>query len=165
MEETEKSLKTNTPDMPRQEMKNWKMPILPVVAVVAVIILLLVVIIAIVGHKRHTSTKTTFGTQVVQPAQVTITSSGFMPATIRVKVGQAVIWTNNDTQGHQVASDPYPTDNTLPGLNSEQKIEPGQSYSYIFKTADTYTYHDNLNPSVKGTVIVGSTQSGSNKAK
>ena len=80
-----------------------------------------------------------------------------MPATVSVKVGQAVVWTNADSQPHGVASDPYPTDDKLPGLNSGA-TQPmlHDRYSYIFKTVGTYTYHDSKHPSVMGTVIVKS---------
>jgi plastocyanin len=90
------------------------------------------------------------------PAEVDITATGFLPATITVKPGQDVEWVNKDANPHLVASDPYPTDNKLPGLNSQQSIASGAMYNYTFEAAGTYTYHDDLNPSLMGIVIVGS---------
>ncbi|HSW85793.1 MAG TPA: cupredoxin domain-containing protein [Candidatus Saccharimonadales bacterium] len=91
----------------------------------------------------------------ISPAQVSITSTGFMPATITIKTDQAVTWTNQDSSPHWVASDPYPYDNTLAGLNSKHNLAVRDSYSYLFNKVGTYTYHDNLNPyTIKGTVIV-----------
>jgi plastocyanin len=90
------------------------------------------------------------------PGQVSITGTSFIPATITVKVGQAVTWTNTDNAAHTVASDPYPSDNTLAALNSGQNLTAANDhYTYVFRTAGTYTYHDDRNPYVlEGTVIV-----------
>jgi plastocyanin len=88
-------------------------------------------------------------------AQVNIQSNNFSPKTISVKVGQAVTWINNDASPHQIASDPYPTDNTLSALNSKSDLYTNDKYSYVFDKPGTYTYHDELNPFVfDGTIIV-----------
>jgi plastocyanin len=89
------------------------------------------------------------------PVQVNITNNGFVPATISVKVGQAVTWLNSDTAPHVVASDPYPTDNALAGFDSGQSLSVNDHYSFVFDKAGTYTYHDDLSPyTLLGTVIV-----------
>lgn len=88
------------------------------------------------------------------PAAVEITKAGFYPATISVKKGSVVTWTNKDTKPHQVASDPHPTHTALPGLGSIV-LTKGDSFSFIFEKTGTYTYHDHLNPlKFKGTIIV-----------
>ena len=72
-----------------------------------------------------------------------------------IKAGQAVVWTNKDNAPHAVASDPYPTDNTLRQFNSLTNISPSDTYSFVFNKAGTYTYHDDRNPySFIGTVVV-----------
>lgn len=90
------------------------------------------------------------------PGQVSITNTSFVPATITVKVGQAVTWTNTDNAPHTVASDPYPSDNTLAALNSGQNLTAANDhYSFVFHKAGTYTYHDDQNPYLlEGTVVV-----------
>ncbi|MFI5270579.1 MAG: cupredoxin domain-containing protein [Candidatus Saccharimonadales bacterium] len=88
-------------------------------------------------------------------AQVTIQNNNFSPKTITVKVGQAVTWVNSDASLHQIASDPYPTDNNLSSLNSKTDLSANDKYSYVFNKPGTYTYHDELNPfAFDGTVIV-----------
>jgi len=90
------------------------------------------------------------------PAAVSITGSGFNPSTISIKVGQAVVWTNSDTNPHFVTSnDPKPSGNE-PDPKSGQAISAGSSYDYVFTKAGTYTYHDDLNPSsgFQGVVVV-----------
>lgn len=127
------------------------------------VIIGLVVLVVAVGlgayFAFHASHKSTTGSvtsiKKIAPAQVSITSAGFVPATIAVKVGQAVVWTNKDSSPHWVASDPYPTDNALAGLNAKQDMNYNGSFSFIFSKAGTYTYHDQLNPyTLKGTIVV-----------
>jgi len=90
-----------------------------------------------------------------QTALVTITSSGFSPATVSVAAGTQVTWTNNDTAPHQVAADPHPLHSSIPNFDSDQLLQPGDSFSFVFETPGTYTYHDQLNPlKLLGTVVV-----------
>jgi plastocyanin len=108
------------------------------------------------GNNTSSNKGSTAALLAAAPGQVSITSSSFIPATITVKVGQAVTWTNTDNASHTVASDPYPSDNTLAGLNSGQNLTAANDhYTYVFHSAGTYTYHDDRNPYLlEGTVIV-----------
>jgi plastocyanin len=128
-------------------------------SVVSVALVLLVLIVGAFffasGSTPSTPSNATASVSSSIPAKVTITSVSFVPATVRVKVGQVVTWTNNDTSQHIVASDPYPTDNSVPGFNAKQAMSTNDSFSYVFNKVGTYTYHDDLNPySLEGTVIV-----------
>lgn len=94
-------------------------------------------------------------TTVVGPAaSVSITSSGFSPASVTVKAGQTVTWTNNDSRTHQPAVDPHPVHSNLPGFDSAPGIAAGQTYSFTFTKAGTWAYHDHLFSFRTGTVIV-----------
>lgn len=84
---------------------------------------------------------------------VNITSSGFLPKDITVKVGESVTWVNEDTVGHTVNSAVHPTHLVYPPLNLGT-IKPGVQVSLNFPKAGTYQYHDHLNPSLTGSVIV-----------
>lgn len=107
------------------------------------------------SNKKTSSSGNSTTTKNIVDAQVNITSHGFIPASISIKVNQAVTWTNTDNAPHLVASDPYPTDNGLAGFNSKQKLILHDNYSFIFDKAGIYNYHDDLNPyTIKGTVIV-----------
>jgi plastocyanin len=91
----------------------------------------------------------------VAPADVNITSKGFVPATVSIKVGQGVAWTNADVIPHFVIADnPTPLTATEPLPNSGKALGPTDSYSYVFNQAGTYGYHDSLSPNFKGTVVV-----------
>lgn len=93
------------------------------------------------------------GAMMHEEHKVSITASGFVPKTITIKAGQSVTWTNNDTQDHTVNSAPHPTHTAYPPLNLGV-IKPGESKSLAFPTAGTYKYHDHLNPSLTGSVVV-----------
>lgn len=125
--------------------------------VMAVLLLLIVAVgvYSLSSNNKSLSTTGTASLAALSPAQVSITSSGFVPAVISVKVGQAVTWTNADASTHLVASDPYPTDNALAGFDSHQALSTNDHYSFVFNKAGTYTYHDDLNPyAFQGTIIV-----------
>jgi plastocyanin len=77
---------------------------------------------------------------------VTIQNYAFSPATITVKVGDTVTWMNNDSTAHSATADDGSFDTGL--------FSPGQSKSFTFKKAGTYTYHCSAHPYMKGTVIV-----------
>jgi plastocyanin len=120
-----------------------------IVPVIVVVLLAVVVSAYLLVQSRHTKTQTT------PPAQVTITSHGFSPETIRIRVGQSVVWTNKDSRTHQVASDPYPSDTGLSGFLDPVPMQTGQTYGFTFGTKGIFTYHDQLQPyGFKGEVTV-----------
>lgn len=82
-------------------------------------------------------------------ASVAIVSSsaGYSPATLTVKKGTTVTWTNNDTVRHNVMSD---SGNVL----SSPYLSKGESWSYTFNTPGTYPYHCTPHPWMKAKVIV-----------
>lgn len=124
------------------------------------IIVLLLLVIGVgaftLSSGSNNPSSSTASLLATKPGQVSVTDAGFVPATITVKVGQAITWTNTDNSAHTVASDPYPSDNTLAGLNSAQSLTAANDhYTFVFHKAGTYTYHDDLNPyTIEGTVIV-----------
>jgi plastocyanin len=113
------------------------------------------VIIIIVGfliwhHTRHNSVATT---QTTHKAIIDITPSGFVPTTLNVTPGTVIVWQNQDSATHKVASNPYPLDNSVPSLNSGA-ILPNSSYHYKVTSAGTIHYHDDTDPTVNGTIVV-----------
>lgn len=104
---------------------------------------------------KNTPTKVNPQPLYIDPAEVSIKSYGFEPKTIKIKVGQAVVWTNKDSKPHQVATDPYPGENGLPGFAAQGVSPKGEIFLYTFFAKGTFAYHDHLNPiAYKGVVIV-----------
>lgn len=78
---------------------------------------------------------------------VAIKNFAFTPPSLQVKAGTKVTWTNNDTAPHTVTSVTGGT------LNSPQ-LATGESYSFTFTKAGTYSYYCSVHPNMKGTVVV-----------
>jgi plastocyanin len=88
---------------------------------------------------------------VAAPAQaatvdVKIKKTGFSPSSVRIDFGDAVKWTNSDTTNHQVVADN--------GSFASPILKPGTSFSFTFKTAGRFPYHDAIHPAFKGVVRV-----------
>lgn len=92
--------------------------------------------------------------QVVQPAEsaekkaqtVTIKDNTFAPETLTVKVGSTVTWVNSDTVTHSAVADDTTFDTKV--------LAPGESGTYTFTKAGTYTYHCGIHPNMTGTIVV-----------
>lgn len=83
-------------------------------------------------------------------AKVEIKNFSFSPATLTIKAGTIVVWTNQDPVPHQIASD---SASNLSGLISSA-LSQGQSYSFTFTKTGTFGYHCQIHPSMAGTIIV-----------
>ena len=77
---------------------------------------------------------------------VTIDNFAFSPATLKVKVGQKVSWTNQQ-QGvaHPVTADGGTFDHPMPS---------GATFSFAFTKAGSFAYHCTIHPSMHGTIVV-----------
>jgi amicyanin len=88
------------------------------------------------------------------PNTVTIDNFSFAPATLTVKAGTTVTWTNRDDIPHGIAS-----------ANNAFKKGPAQdtdeSFSFTFTTPGTYQYFCYLHPHMVGSIVVEAT-TGSN---
>lgn len=89
-----------------------------------------------------------------RPAQaastpVQIQNFAFGPDTVTIPVGTTVVWTNQDSASHTTSSDAA----SAVSWNSGS-LNQGQSFSFTFSTAGTFTYHCAIHPFMTGTVIV-----------
>ena len=125
------------------------------VAVVLVIGLVVMALNNTKSDKDDTKKSKDYTTStVLDSGEVSITKDSFTPATLRIKVGQSVNWTNKDDAVHQIYADPHPTHTSIPELYSDP-LNKGDSFSYTFDKKGTYSFHEEMNPLVlKGTIIV-----------
>ena len=77
---------------------------------------------------------------------ILIQNSTFNPNPIHVKAGAEVAWTNQDDNPHKIVSDTG--DFESPTLNK------GDTFTYTFNKPGEYNYHDGINTSMKGKVII-----------
>lgn len=89
----------------------------------------------------------------IETVTVILDKDGFSPASVTITPGSKVIFVNSSGTDAAVNSDPHPTHTNYPPLNLGP-IDPGQSKSLTFDTPGTYGYHNHLNPSQRGTIIV-----------
>lgn len=129
--------------------RNGRRALLGVVGltVAAVIVVVAIQLFGGGSHKAGAPADTT------PTARVLITAHGFEPAELIVNRGTKVIWTNEDTDGHSVGANPYPSNDSLKSLVSPI-LSKGQEYGYTFSSTGTYYYHDGLQPKTNGTIIV-----------
>src|SRR5687767_10428600 len=89
---------------------------------------------------------------VQDPNTVLYTETGFSPQTLTVKVGTSVTFKRvGTTKDMWVGSDPHPLHTGYPAFDQKTVSE---SYSYTFKEAGTYPYHNHIIPADGGTVVV-----------
>jgi plastocyanin len=77
---------------------------------------------------------------------VAIQNFAFSPATLSVKVGSTVTWTNKDGEAHNVT--------TPSGPLHSPTMPPGAVYSYTFTAAGTFHYLCTIHPFMTATVTV-----------
>jgi plastocyanin len=79
---------------------------------------------------------------------VTIENFAFAPASLTIKVGTTVVWTNKDGATHTVTS------TSGPEQFDSGRLADGKTFSQIFTKAGTYTYHCQIHSSMTGTIKV-----------
>ncbi|OGM95185.1 hypothetical protein A2524_03875 [Candidatus Wolfebacteria bacterium RIFOXYD12_FULL_48_21] len=89
----------------------------------------------------------------VQPI-VRYTSTGFSPAPLAVSAGDTVVFRNESTAGMWVASAPHPVHTDYPGFDAMRPYAQGESYSFTFTRVGTWKYHNHLNPTHYGSIVV-----------
>jgi plastocyanin len=93
---------------------------------------------------------------------VEITKEGFVPRTIKIKKGEAFAFVNKDDKGHWPASDYHPTHGLYPEkggcisskFDACKPLSKNENFTFVFNEIGQWPYHDHLNPSLTGEVIV-----------
>jgi plastocyanin len=133
-----------------------------VVPIVVVLLIIIGVGLALMMHKdtpSNTSSNSASTTQTsksqasTNPAPVaanavTIQNFAFSPASITVKKGTTVTWTNQDSTAHTV------TETDGQDGPKSQDLDNGQTYSFTYNTAGTFKYHCSIHSDMTGTVTV-----------
>lgn len=145
---------------------------------VIIIVIVLIVILGIIfftmngGEKTIINEKQSGDTKtegVVAAANVVeITSNGFNPKVLSVKVGDAVTFVNKDSAEHWPASAMHPTHTVYPGSDIKKcgtvedrmifdackGLKQGERYSFTFNEKGSWKYHDHLVAGLTGTINV-----------
>lgn len=89
-----------------------------------------------------------------QTFDVSMTDAAYAPAALTIKKGDTVKFTNNGTKLNWPASAPHPTHTDYPEFDPKVGVAVGQSWSFTFTKTGTWRYHDHLNPTRFGSVVV-----------
>jgi plastocyanin len=115
--------------------------LLMTVAALALVSTLFVVSVA-GAHKHPTAAAHKHPTRTVL-----IQNFSFKPANITIKRGTKVIWINRDSTAHTA------TANNGRSFDSG-RLGPGQRFSHTFKRAGKKSYHCEIHPDMRGSVVV-----------
>lgn len=89
------------------------------------------------------------GTGEVKTAEIEIDDMAFKTASLTIKRGTTVKWTNKDSMQHTVSS----AAGVENGPQSEL-LARGESYSFTFTKAGSFSYFCELHPQMKGSIKV-----------
>jgi hypothetical protein len=111
---------------------------------VAIIVLILVLFLASCGGGNSSPTTPT---PPSNPYAFTLTTSGVSPKELTVPLGTRVLFVNQDSRRHDMASDPHPEHTDCTEINSVGVLTTGQSRETgNLVTAKTCGFHDHDNP-------------------
>ncbi len=82
----------------------------------------------------------------VDGTPVRIAGFAFAPASVTIKVGETVTWTNEDTAGHTASTDD--------GSCRTATIQKGEAASIRFDAPGEYPYICSIHPRMTGSVVV-----------
>ncbi len=93
---------------------------------------------------------------------ITYTDTGYSPSSLTIKAGEAVTFKNESSRSMWPASAMHPTHKLYPTtggcigstFDACQGVLPGGSWSFQFDVAGEWKYHDHLDPTKFGTIIV-----------
>ncbi len=90
----------------------------------------------------------------VQVLEIVYNGTSFVPSTVNIKVGDYVVFRNNSDKNFWPASAMHPTHTEYPGFDAKQPIAPGGKYQFQFEKVGTWGFHDHLNPTAFGSIVV-----------
>ncbi|MFZ2049282.1 MAG: hypothetical protein WAV25_03245 [Minisyncoccia bacterium] len=101
------------------------------------------------------NTETDATTVSVTTNIVSYDGTSFTPATISIKQGDSVTFINNTEGKMSVASNPHPAHTDYPEFDQYKTSSRGQkTFTFTFEKIGTWGYHNHLNATAGGTVVV-----------
>ncbi len=96
------------------------------------------------------------------PNTIIYSDAGFSPSSLTVSKGTSVTFRNDSSRQMWPASGPHPTHEAYPEpggcigskFDACAGIDPGGSWTFEFNQVGTWRYHDHLNASLRGTIVV-----------
>ncbi len=106
-------------------------------------------------QSKKTSLKQDIKKSMPQVYKIVLYSAdGFLPASVTIKPGEKIVFRNQSDVSMWVASDPHPVHSSYQEFDALKGYSAGEQYSFTFMQKGTWTYHNHLNPSHVGTIMV-----------
>lgn len=96
------------------------------------------------GQGQQAGSAAVAASSASETVAVEIRDFAFSPATVKIKQGGKVKWSNKDAADHTIKMGSY----------ESTRMSQGLSFTYQFKEKGTFDYICGLHPSMKGTVVV-----------
>jgi plastocyanin len=109
---------------------------------VGVAVFAVVVLVVLAGVRRAAGAEAT-----PAGAEVSIDNFSFTPATLTVKVGTPITWTNRDDIPHTVVSDDKTT-------FKSKALDTDEKFAFTPSKLGTYSYFCSIHPKMTGKVVV-----------
>jgi len=114
------------------------------------------------GEKQEARPKTSAPVPTPKKVTVTYTNSGFSPTSIEVAVGETITFINESNHGMWIASNVHPIHTIYPttggcigsSFDACESFKTGEGWSFTFDIVGSWKYHNHVNASRGGTVIV-----------
>jgi hypothetical protein len=94
------------------------------------------------------------GVRLSPGREITLTSEGFEPRKLVIQEGESVTFKTDIGESFWPASDSHPTHSIYPDFDPRMPVVATSSWSFMFKRAGTWEFHDHLYPRYSGKIIV-----------
>ena len=120
------------------------------------------------SENKMSDENTPAGQESMSQNVITYTNAGYSPNTLTIKLGETVTWKNESPSGMWTASAMHPSHIVYAGTSLQEhcpdtagesfdactSTQPGDSWSFTFNKKGTWKYHNHVNASHFGTIIV-----------
>ena len=120
------------------------------------------------NNTKDNPQETTNSLNTGETHQVGMSAAGFSPQRLETSVGDRVTFNVADNGRYWPASDVHPTHEVYPGTSIRKcrdvaegsifdacrGLQQGSQFSFVFNEAGTWAYHDHLNPTLRGIIVV-----------
>lgn len=105
-------------------------------------------------QNRREGDNSSVESELKQNATVEVTENGFAPRIVTVRKGGTITWINKTSRNVWPASALHPTHRFYPEFDAQAGVAPEAVYAFTFDKLGSWKYHDHLQPSFTGTVVV-----------
>lgn len=85
---------------------------------------------------------------------VVLSSDGYTPRELTIQKGDVVTFSTTRGFEHWPASDVHPTHNQYAAFDPQRPLAAGETWSFQFAKTGTWAFHDHLNSTFTGDIIV-----------